>query len=109
MENSELINEMTIEEIVEFWAPLHDKDKITKDTLKTEKDEDIVQLCYLIANKLTEDDKLFMQFFASEVDYDYDKLDKLTKRVNRHTRIAEYLHLKDNPKMIMHFISLLMD
>ena len=84
------MKEMTLNEIFEFWEPLHKKENIKQKDIK----EVDLQMFFVMAHLLTDNEAAFGIFLLSEANYNVEEADKLNKRFNRASKLAEYLHLK---------------
>jgi hypothetical protein len=95
----------TIEEIIEYWDKYHEANEVEipeKDKVET--------AVWGIAQVLgrAQEDKLAL-FMASETDYDIGKCVKLADKLDRPSKLAEYLQIKfgDDLDKLMLFARLL--
>jgi hypothetical protein len=80
---------MTLEEIYDYWEPFH-----SKDTIKREELTEDCQMYYIVAQTLAKSSSSMTLFVASEANYDRSKIFELIDKLNKPTKLAEYLHIK---------------
>jgi hypothetical protein len=99
--NTQRENEKTLEEVVNFWKEQHE----SKSFDKKEDWSDDAKGALVCGNLLTENGPTYQMFILSETGFDIDKANELLKKLDRPSKVAEYIHLKfyDNEKAFEDF------
>ena len=86
--NEEDIKCNTIEEVISLWEPMHKIDSVNPIDLG----DYVACAAYGVASEMTDSERLM--FILIESDYDVDEANKLAQRLDKHSKFAEYLHMK---------------
>jgi hypothetical protein len=81
---------MKLEEINAIWEPNHNKERVTDSDVP----KGMATAYWNTAQKLRNNVAGFAMFILTEVNYNLEDADKLADRLDKPSKIAEYLHIK---------------
>ena len=96
-----------LEEIINFWSEIHDNETLDN---KDNWSED-AKAAIVLAKLFKENNNFFQFFILSESNYNIDKANKLLDKLDRSSKIAEYIQIKfyDDPEAYRDFKSFLIN